>query len=33
MIMGRINVSDFPLPVNAIPMMSLPVRITGKPWI
>ena len=25
--------SDLPEPVNAIPMMSRPLRITGRPWI
>mmetsp|Transcript_13892 Transcript_13892/g.58836 ORF Transcript_13892/g.58836 Transcript_13892/m.58836 type:complete len:284 (-) Transcript_13892:237-1088(-) len=33
MIMGRTKVNDLPDPVNAIPMMSRPLRITGRPWI
>ncbi|RMX40748.1 hypothetical protein pdam_00015949 [Pocillopora damicornis] len=33
MIMGSVNTKVFPEPVNAIPIMSLPVRTAGMPWI
>mmetsp|Transcript_17671 Transcript_17671/g.43698 ORF Transcript_17671/g.43698 Transcript_17671/m.43698 type:complete len:222 (+) Transcript_17671:568-1233(+) len=33
MIMGSTNVSDLPEPVKAMPMMSRPDRMTGRPWI
>jgi len=33
MIMGSTKVSDLPEPVKAMPMMSRPDRITGRPWI
>mmetsp|Transcript_9686 Transcript_9686/g.40615 ORF Transcript_9686/g.40615 Transcript_9686/m.40615 type:complete len:404 (+) Transcript_9686:998-2209(+) len=33
MIIGSENASDFPEPVNAMPMTSRPLRMAGKPWI
>ena len=29
---GKQNVTVFPLPVNAMPIMSRPLKITGMPW-